>query len=128
MDISGFIQVVPAITPSNNTQNQAQITGNGNIVIQGVNNSSLQINTPPSLPKATSDKSVTAFKTTLLSLLEDNQQNAVADILIHIKASSFDYDKVKYTELANATSMAFALNPHGMVQSCKGLVHSLNDK
>jgi hypothetical protein len=75
-----------------------------------------------------SSNGVLAFKTTLLSLLEHNQQNAVADILIQIKESAYDYDKVKYTELASTTSMAYALNPHNIVQSMKILIDSLKKK
>jgi hypothetical protein len=126
--LADFVSFVPAPTTSGSTNNQSQITGHGNIAIQGVSNSVIHINTPPSVPNAPSDKSVTDFKTTLFSLLEDSQQNAVADILIQIKASSCAYDKVKYTDLANMTAMAFALNPHGIVQSAKTLIHSLKGK
>lgn len=71
---------------------------------------------------------VIAFKTELLSLLEHNQQNAIADILIQIKESIYDYDKVKYIELASTTSMAYALNPNSIVQSAKTLINSTKEK
>lgn len=102
--------------------NHINTEGNGNIIIQNVNNSPIHINTnhhsntPPP----------TSFKSGLLALLEEKQQNAIAEILIRIKDSDYMYDKVKYTEIETALNpMSLSLMANALVQSTKTLINTI---
>lgn len=100
--------------------NHINTEGNGNIIIQNVNNSPIHINTNHNSTPPTS------FKSQLLAILQEKQQNAIADILVRIKDSDYAYDKLKYTEISNAMNpMSLLLMPATLVESTKMLINSL---
>lgn len=72
---------------------------------------------------------LSVLKNKLLLLLEENQQNGIADILVSIKMSDFDYDKVKYIDISNSIStLGIVMLGHSIIQSTKILIHSLKEK
>ena len=68
------------------------------------------------------------FRTHLLALLEEHQQNAVADILRQISTSPYRYDGVLYASVQNSMSpMGLSLMAAQIVQSTEVLIGSLSE-
>ena len=69
------------------------------------------------------------FRTRLFALLAENQQNAVADILIQIQNAPYRYDKVLYASVQGSMSpMGLSLMAAQIVQSTEVLIGSLSEQ
>ncbi|MBX7243575.1 MAG: hypothetical protein K1X92_17685 [Bacteroidia bacterium] len=69
---------------------------------------------------------LTEFQQKLYKELEERQQNAIADILIKIKNSPYQYNKLKYQEIEDSiTPLSMSLLAKQLVESTKILIHTL---
>ena len=67
-----------------------------------------------------------SFQKTLYTLLETQQQNAVADILQKIKNAPYNYNKVLYADIENSMGViSMNLLAHQLVASTKTLISTL---
>lgn len=74
----------------------------------------------------TSEDPLSIFKAELNADIEENQQNAIADILKTIKESKYSYDKVLSTSIEGQMNpLSLAMMAQQLVQSTKILIDSL---
>lgn len=80
----------------------------------------------PTIHKAPITMPVQAFKAQLRKQLDDEQQDAISDILIAIEESPYKYNKVKCRQIYKDKDAKNA-SPHDLVDNTKLLIHSLQE-
>ena len=79
--------------------------------------------------KENTKNTLVGFQSTLLNLLENEQQNAIADILAQIKDSNYSYNKIQYKDIENNMGiMGQGIQAQNIVNTTKILIHSLREK
>lgn len=71
------------------------------------------------------ERNVAEFQSQLFALLDQKQQYAIADVLIKIENTTYDYDKGLMNTLRGTNPMQFGLMPNEYISSTKLLILSL---
>ena len=79
--------------------------------------------------KENARNTLSSFRSELLVLLENEQQNAVADILAQIKESNYNYNKIQYKDIENSMGvMSQGIQAQNIVNTTKMLIRSLKEE